>query len=278
LKVFLTALAIADDIGAVLVIALFYTEKVRLGALVAAAVFLAVIVVANRRRVRRPGVYALLAVGVWVAVFVSGIHATVAGILVALMVPVRARIEPQKFFEAAEENLEALRSTRLTKESMIANADQLEALRGMYYAAADMRPPGLILEQSFHRTQAFFILPLFALFNAGVALDAESSAALLEPISLGIILGLFVGKQLGVTLFGWLAIKSGRAAMPEGVTWSQLWGVSCLAGVGFTMALFIGELAFLDPSMIAEAKIGILAASLVSGIVGFVILQKALPP
>jgi NhaA family Na+:H+ antiporter len=277
LKVFLTALAIADDLGAVLVIALFYTEKVRWVALVVATVFLLLLAVASRARVRRTGIYAVLVLGVWIAVFVSGVHATVAGILVALMVPIRARIDPESFLGTAEENLAALRQTELTKESMVADEGQLLAIESMYWTAADMRPPGLVFERRLHLTQAFLILPLFALFNAGVVLRAENLKVPPDPIALGIILGLIVGKQLGVTLFSWLAVRSGYAVLPQGVNWGQIWGVSCLAGVGFTMSLFIGELAFVDPASLTEAKMGILIASLLAGVWGFLVLRRALP-
>lgn len=278
LKVFLTALAIADDIGAVLVIALFYTETISVPALLVAGGFLALLVVANRVHLRRPGIYILLAIGCWAAVFASGVHATVAGILVAMVVPVRARIDPSEFFERATGGVSRLQELEgaLTRHSMLERSDQLEILDDLHEATGAMRPSGITLEHLLHPVQAFFILPLFALFNAGVRLEAGSIAALPAPITLGILLGLFVGKQIGIPLFSWLAIKSGRASLPEGVTWPMVWGASCLAGVGFTMSLFISDLAFRDPALIAEAKIGILAASLLSGLVGYLVLHKAL--
>ncbi|MGB5399471.1 MAG: Na+/H+ antiporter NhaA, partial [Thermoanaerobaculia bacterium] len=152
-----------------------------------------------------------------------------------------------------------------------------EALRTIDLAATDMLPPGLVLERYLHLGQAFLILPLFAFFNAGVTIGGDIFQTLANPVSLGIVLGLVLGKQIGVFLFSWLAIKSGRAALPAGVTWGQIWGTSCLAGVGFTMSLFISELAFKDPEIISEAKIGILAASLVAGILGYLVLTRALP-
>ncbi|TNF71601.1 MAG: Na+/H+ antiporter NhaA [Acidobacteria bacterium] len=277
LKVFLTALAIADDLGAVLVIALFYTEKVRLGALVVAAVFLFMLFVASNRRVRRVGVYVFLVLGVWIAIFASGVHATVAGILVALMIPVRARIDPEKFFSTAEESLATLRKSDLTRDSMVDDEEQMIALEELHGAAGDMAPPGPVLEHYLHLPQAFLILPLFALFNAGVVLGEGLFETLANPISIGIVLGLVVGKQLGVWLFSWLAIRSGYADMPEGVTWAQIWGVSCLAGVGFTMSLFVSELAFKDPELVSEAKVGILVASLIAGVWGYLVLARSLP-
>jgi len=140
-----------------------------------------------------------------------------------------------------------------------------------------MRPVGLSLEHYLHPVQALLILPVFALANAGVPLGEGILEALVNPICIGIIAGLFLGKQVGITLCSWLAIKAGHAALPEGVTWGQLWGAGCLAGVGFTMSLFVADLAFDDPSIIASAKLGILVASLLSGIVGYVVLSRSLP-
>lgn len=277
LKVFLTALAIADDLGAVLVIAVFYTEKVRLGALAVAGVFLFLLFLAANARVRRVGVYAFLVLGVWIAIFASGVHATVAGILVALMIPVRARIDPEKFFSSAEEALSKLKRSDLTRDSMVDDEEQMMAIKELHDAATDMAPPGPLLEHYLHLSQAFLILPLFALFNAGVNLGEGIWETLSNPISIGIVLGLVVGKQLGVSLFSWLAIRSGYAELPEGVNWGQIWGVSCLAGVGFTMSLFVSELAFKDAELVSEAKVGILVASLIAGVWGYLVLTRSLP-
>jgi NhaA family Na+:H+ antiporter len=277
LKVFLTALAIADDIGAVLVIALFYTETIRLGALIVAGVFLFLIVSAVRFGIRRRGIYLLLALGVWVAVFASGIHATVAGILVALMIPVKPRVDPPQVAEDVSRIAERLRDPALTTASVLHDHDALEAIEDLHTCAIRARPAGLSLEHYLHPVQAFLILPLFALFNAGVAVELDSLGDLLEPVTLGIVAGLVIGKQIGVTLFSWLAIRSGRAVMPEGVTWAQLWGVSCLAGVGFTMSLFVSDLAFRQAELVSEAKIGIIIASVLAGIFGMIVLSRALP-
>ena len=138
-----------------------------------------------------------------------------------------------------------------------------------------MIPSGIALEHALHRIVSFIILPLFALFNAGVVLNKDRLALLDDPVTLGVILGLFVGKQIGITLFTWLTVKSGRGSRPEGVTWPMIYGVSCLAGVGFTMSLFISELAF-KGILVDEAKIGILAGSLLSGVWGYLVLRRAI--
>lgn len=277
LKVFLTALAIADDLGAVLVIALFYTAEINIFALILAGGLMAVLFALNVWRIRRLTPYLLVIVGIWLAVFASGVHATVAGILIAMMMPIKGKICAKRFFEIIESNLAKLKASNLSEVSMIEDSEQMDALWQIDRATEDMRPAGLSLEQILHPVQALIILPIFALANAGVPLGAGILGALANPISIGIIAGLFLGKQLGILAFCWLAIKTGKAALPEGVTWGHLWGAGCVAGVGFTMSLFVSGLAFSDPSIIANAKVGILAASLLSGVVGFVILNKTLP-
>jgi NhaA family Na+:H+ antiporter len=277
LKVFLTALAIADDIGAVLVIALFYSANLKLGALAVAGIFMLLIVGARAIGIRRSGIYLLLATGVWLSVLVSGIHATVAGILVAMLVPIRANIEPEKFMERARSRLAELESSNLTHDSMVDDKAQLHALDDIHQTTGDMIPPGIALENHLHPVQSFLILPLFALFNAGVYLGGDALSRVTDPIGMGILFGLFFGKQIGVVGFSWIAVKSGIADLPDGVNWNQIWGASCLAGVGFTMSLFITELAFDDPVHIATAKLGILEASLIAGVLGYWILNRSLP-
>jgi NhaA family Na+:H+ antiporter len=278
LKVFLTAVAIADDIGAVFVIAIFYTANVNLVALwVAIALFL-LLVAANRAHLRAPMVYVLLGLGVWAGVFASGIHATVAGILVAFAVPIRARIEPGEFFNRmrrAGRDLEEVKEDELSRVSMILEPAQMEWLDDLQHTIGDMIPSGIALEHAMHRIVSFIILPLFALFNAGVVLNQERLQLLDDPVTLGVILGLVLGKQIGVTLFTWLAVKSGRGSRPEGVTWPMIYGVSCVAGVGFTMSLFISELAF-KGILMDEAKIGIIVGSLISGVWGYLVLRRAI--
>jgi len=282
-KVFLTALAIADDIGAILVIALFYTGIKSLLACFFAMGFLAALGIAVWVfRIRRLSIILILIFACWVSVFLSGIHATVAGILIAMIVPVRARLDPQKFLAIIEEKLTFLKSRTLTKESAVFDHEQLDALDAMHVAADDMRPSAIALEHYFHPTQALFVLPLFALANAGVKLEGNVFEVLLSPVCLGIMGGLVVGKQVGIFGCAWVIIKSGWASLPPGATWSHIYGASCLAGIGFTMSLFIAGLAFRDAGgmgdeLLAEAKLGVLVASLISGIIGYVVLHGTLP-
>jgi NhaA family Na+:H+ antiporter len=279
LKVFLTALAIADDLGAVLVIALFYTEKINLVALIASAVFLVLIGLANRAGVRRFGVYVWLVLGVWLAIFASGVHATVAGILVAMMVPLRPRLEPGAFFELLSDRMAEWKASgqKITADSVILDESHYEAIAELDHKTAELRPAGLAFEHYLHQPQAFYVLPLFAFFNAGVRIGGDALGSLANPISIGIILGLVVGKQIGVTVFSWLAVRLGWASLPEGVNWLQIWGLSCLAGVGFTMSLFVSELAFYGSELVDEAKLGILTASLVAGVLGALVISRNLP-
>jgi len=277
LKVFLTALAIVDDLLAVLVIAFFYTDQLNVPALICAAALLGLIHLVIRNQIRQPVLVFLLATGVWLSVFLSGIHATIAGILLAMVIPVRATMEPDEFFATLRRHKAWLRENRLTKNSVVADRNQRWAIVEIYLAAEKMIPPGLYLEERLHPVQAFLILPLFALFAAGVRMDEATLAAFPGPAALGILAGLFLGKQIGVWGGCYLLVKSGLTELPAGVNWSQVWGVSLLAGIGFTMSIFISELAFTDPAILADAKIGIFLASILAGAGGALVLKMSLP-
>ena len=155
---------------------------------------------------------------------------------------------------------------------MIHDRTQLDAISNLRRAAQEMQPPGLIFEELLHPFVVFFILPLFAFFNAGVRIDGSIANTLIQPVGLGVGIGLVFGKQIGITLFSWLAVKSGKAALPAGVGWGELYGAACLGGIGFTMSLFISELAFETPALVAEAKVGILTASLLAALWGSIVL------
>jgi len=277
LKVFLTALAIADDLGAVAVIALFYTEQINAWALAVAAVFLVVLFPVVRLRVKRRGIVLALMVVVWLAVFASGVHATIAGILLAMVIPVRPAVRPKEFIIEAEAYLDTAKNKIQSGGCIVTDREQLEAIESIHIRAGDALPAGLMLEHALHPVQVWLILPLFALANAGVALGGNVGEILASPLALGIIVGLVVGKPLGITLMSWLVVRSGKGRLPAGVTWTQVAGAGCLAGIGFTMSLFVSDLAFNDETLITAAKVGILAASLTSGILGFAILSRALP-
>lgn len=277
LKVFLTALAIVDDLMAVLVIAVFYTDQINISALIMATFLLALLALIVRNNIHRPVCTFLLIFSVWLCVFLSGIHATIAGVLLAMVVPVKATIEPKEFFNTLKRHKAWLKETKISRQSMVADKQQRQAIQQIYLAAERMIPAGIRLEEHLHPIQAFLILPLFALFAAGVTVDSNTLATFPSTVSLGIIAGLLIGKQVGIVGFSFLVIKSGLTELPAGVSWGQIWGVSLLGGIGFTMSIFISELAFTDAAMIADAKIAIFIASILAGICGYLILQKSLP-
>jgi NhaA family Na+:H+ antiporter len=271
LRVFLAALAIADDLGAVLVIALFYTDQLSVLSLAMGAILLAAMFALNRAGARSAIPYAILGLALWFAVLQSGVHATVAGVLAALAIPARRRIVPAEFAAKSQGLLqEFLDDVRLGRDEL--TADQRDALYSLNRAIDALESPAARLEHALHPWVAYFIMPVFALANAGVHLGGNLVGALLDPVALGVALGLLIGKPIGVTAFAWLAVQAGWAALPNLVNWRHVTGVAVLCGIGFTMSLFIATLAFPDPAALDVAKIGILAGSLVAGLAGWFIL------
>ncbi|MFZ0454929.1 MAG: Na+/H+ antiporter NhaA [Ignavibacteriaceae bacterium] len=274
LKVFVTALAIADDIGAVLVIAFFYTSEISLISLAFAGGIFILLLTANLLGVRNLLIYVVLGIGLWFAFLMSGIHATVAGVLLALTIPSSSRINTKEYIE---------RNTALLRDFDNAGEEELDILkneeRQMYIHEIEnnsekILPPLQRFEHSLAPWVSFVIMPLFALANAGVAIGEGLIESLLSPISTGIVAGLFIGKQAGIFLFSWLSIKFGLSSKPEGVNWKSLYGGGILAGIGFTMSLFITNLAFTNNELIETSKVGILLASLISAIIGYYILNS----
>jgi NhaA family Na+:H+ antiporter len=232
LKVFLTAVAVMDDLGAVLIIALFYTEHIAPVPLALALAVAAALLACNRFGVKRRAPYLALGFLLWLAVLCSGVHATVAGVLLGFMIPLRGRHE---------------------------------------YAPSPLRA----LEKSLHPWTAYCILPLFAFANSGVDFSGISLETLGNPVPFGIALGLFLGKQLGIFLTCFLLIRLGFARLPEGASWRQFYGVCILCGIGFTMSLFIGALAFSAPEHLTETRLGVLAGSFAAGLFGYAWLRCA---
>jgi NhaA family Na+:H+ antiporter len=241
-------------------------------------VFLAALVVANLLGVDRTLVYAVLGVGLWLCFLLSGIHATIAGVLLALTVPAVSFMDPGAFLDRSRYVLERFEKAGEKGENVLANDERQAALHALNHAAYKLEPPLHELEHALNPWVVFAIMPIFALANAGVQLGGGIVEALTSPVALGIVLGLVVGKQLGVTLFAWLAVKSGVAELPEGIGWRHVYGAGWLAGIGFTMSLFITDLAFSEDSLVAAAKLGILCASLIAGAVGWAILRGASRP
>jgi len=269
LKIFLAAVAIVDDLGAVLVIAIFYTAKIDLTMLGAMFGCFAVLIAMNRLAVRSPLAYMAMGIPMWAFCWASGVHATVAGVLLALTIPVKTYLDPVMFEERAAKALQAFRDCR-SEDPHLMTQDRQVALREMELAAEGIQMPLERMEDSLINWVSFFIVPLFALANAGVLLSGGSF--LDSPVGLGVFLGLVLGKPIGVLLFSWIAIASKVATVPRGVTARHLVGVGILTGIGFTMSLFIGELAFgVDPAH-DVAKLATLAASAVMGVAGFAVL------
>jgi len=275
LKIFLTAVAIVDDLGAVLVIALFYTSKIVWISLLIGIVFLIILIIMNRLGVRSPIVYALLGIVLWVAFFKSGVHATIAGVLLAMMIPVRTRINAEGFISNASFFLEEFRTHGKTGESVLTSADQRAAIQAIEVAAEHAQTPLQRLEHILHPWVGYFIMPIFALANAGIAIKGDFLSAFAQPVTLGVMAGLIFGKQIGIFSASYIAVKLGWSDLPSGMTWTRLYGLAWLAGIGFTMSLFIASLAFGESEFLAMSKAGILVASLISGIAGAAILNRA---
>lgn len=273
LKVFLTAFAIVDDIGAVLVIAMFYTDQIAMGPLGSAVMLLAFMFALNRAGVRSPIPYAVLGAVLWVAVLKSGIHATIAGVLAAMAIPAWSRINISRYLAEGRAVLDQYEGSGSSAggEQML-TPRQMAAVHTLEQLSEGVQTPLQRLEHGLHPWVTFLILPVFALANAGVSLTGGGLGLLTHSVSIGIILGLVLGKLVGVTLFSWLAVRMGIAGLPPSVTWKQLFGAACLGGIGFTMSLFIANLAFGDSPLLAAAKIGILAASIIAGLLGAAIL------
>ena len=231
LKIFLLAIAIIDDLGAIVIIAIFYTSELSINALSISMIGFAAAVALNRLGIQRTAPYLLVGVIMWVFVLKSGVHATLAGVLIAFTIPLKAKNEDEALLYKMEHGL--------------------------------------------HPWVAFLILPVFAFANAGVNFTGIGIDDLRQPLTLGIAVGLFLGKQIGVFLATWIGVKSGIARLPENVSWKHIHGVACLTGVGFTMSLFIGSLAFTTVDVMNAVRLGVVLGSVLSGIIGYLLLKSA---
>jgi Na+:H+ antiporter, NhaA family len=280
LKVFLAALAIVDDIGAVLVIAVFYSGGVSGLALAIAGAIVIAAAAANAAGVRRPSAYTLLGVALWAAVLASGIHATIAGVLLAMTIPVRTQVNEAGFLTGAKRAIEdfdaAAAVTAQDRETtVLSNAEHHTAVEELEALCELAQPPLIRMEHALHGIVAFGIMPVFALANAGVSLDAAALRdGLTSPVTIGALIGLLAGKPLGIAGFSWLAVRFRLATLPAGVTRRMLIGAGILGGIGFTMALFIAGLAFTDARQLDAAKLGVLGASALAGLAGYLLLRR----
>lgn len=278
LLVFLTAFAIVDDILAVGVIAVFYTDAIDWWAAAVAVGGLALLGLANRLGFHRWPVYALLGVAVWVAVFESGIHGTIAGILVAMTVPAQSWINPSEFLLRGRQAIDDFERACFIAPSILSNEPQQAATQRMERLCEDVTTPMTHFQVRLNPLVAFVILPVFAFANAGIPVVDGLGDALGSPVTWGVVAGLLVGKPIGITLFAWLAVRTGIALKPAAITWTHIASIAVLGGIGFTVSLFVTELAFAEGAVADEARIGILLGSIVAGGAGYLALRRTLPP
>ena len=271
-RVFLTALAIVDDVGAVLVIATFYSQTIAWGALGVAGLLVLVLFGFNAIGVHRLWPYLLVGVALWYFVHQSGVHATVAGVTLACAIPTRTRTNAAQFSREARSLLDRFDQTESGDFIVLTSNGQQETLVAIEYATKGVTAPILRLEHTLHKFSAFVVMPLFAFANAGVKLTLPIRHA---EIAIGALVGLVIGKPLGIMAAALLAVKSGVARLPHAVGWTSLLGYAWLAGIGFTMSLFIAMLAFHETAPVDAAKLGILAGSLVAGVAGAIVLRIA---
>ena len=277
---FLVALAIVDDLGAVLVIALFYTETIALDALGIAAGLFGVLIVLNMIGVRNALPYFFVAVLLWYALLISGVHATLAGVIGALTVPARPKYNPDRFSEYVEELMERFRDSHEHGANIVTNDEMRAVVQTLENGVHNVQAPLQRLEHAWHIPVAYLVIPIFALANAGIPLEFESlGATLSDPVMLGVVFGLVVGKFIGITGASWLMLRLGLAELPKDTRFLQIAGVSLLGGIGFTMSIFVSQLAFGDNlALLVMAKTGILLGSLIAGIAGFVWLYLVSRP
>ncbi len=275
LKVFFTALAITDDLGAVLVIALFYTTHIEWSALIAGALILAVLFGLNRARVFSPFPYAILGIGLWLAFLESGVHPTIAGVLLAMTIPTRSPANTGVMLAQCVtilDNYEMPGAAQSNRE-----ASHQAAVQTLENITDRLLSPAQRLERDLHPWSTYLILPVFALSNAGITLSGGGGETLLDGVSLGIISGLVLGKPFGIYLASRLAVRLGLAELPPDLNWRQIFSASWLAGIGFTMSLFIANAGFSDPALLNTAKLAILIASVAAGVVGWGLLNWSSP-
>ncbi len=268
---FLLALAIVDDLGAVIVIAVFYTHQLNWTALGLVGLFFFLLYALNRAGVRHSLPYFLFGILLWIAMLKSGVHATLAGVLTALVIPTRSRIDSQRFRQHVLNLLDKFKQCNTQETDLIRNECQSHLVQNLEKGVEAVVPPLQRLEHSFHLPVAFIVIPLFALANADVPIHvAQLGGTLTNPITLGVILGLVVGKCVGIAGISLLTIKLGIARLPKGATPFHIIGVGLLGGIGFTMSIFIAELGFQDhPESLIMAKTGVLFASLIAGVLGY---------
>ena len=281
LLTFLVALAIVDDLGAVMVIAVFYTETINFPALMIAAVMLLLLVSFNLGGIRRPLPYVLLGIILWIAMLKSGVHATLAGILLAFTIPMRPKYDAARFLSHINEMVEKIKNSYLREENIVKNDELRSRVHALEKGVHLVQAPAQVMERTMHIPSAYIIIPIFSLANAGIPFEWSSLGSVVtHPVSMGITAGLVFGKLFGIAGFSWLAIKFGLTSLPHDINFKHIVGVALMGGIGFTMSIFIAELGFAHSAEdLLMAKTGILVASVLAGVSGFIwlYLTSAIP-
>jgi NhaA family Na+:H+ antiporter len=276
LKIFLTAFAVVDDIGGILVIALFYTSHLDITYLLYALGVLFVLLIGNRLKFNNRWFYISVGVVLWYFFLQSGIHATIAGVIVAFTVPARPNFKTGKYINHIKESIKYFPVT--PAKGMILNKQQINVLKSIESASDRVISPLQWLEDGLHGFVNYIVLPLFAFANAGVVLNLTAGEQVLGTLAIAIASGLVVGKFVGIYLFTWLTIKLRLSVLPQGMTWSNLTGICLLGGIGFTVSLFIANLSFGEnAALLEQAKLGVLAGTLLAGVLGYIVLHFTLP-
>jgi len=269
LKIFLAALAIVDDLGAIVVLAVFYpTHTIDVQLLIYAALVFALLLVFNRLNIRRPSFYIIPGIVLWFLILGSGIHATIAGVLIAMTIPGKNSINEVRFIVGCRYLLNRFSAASNHNVMVLENQEQQQVIHSLHYKLKQVHPLMLRFEHALHPWVTFIIMPVFALANAGVILNAKIFSPPFEPIIPGIFFGLLIGKPLGIFLASWLAVKLKIAELPNEIKWSQIFSVGIIAGIGFTMSIFIDNLAFTDFAIIDTGKATILGTSFLAALIG----------
>jgi len=271
LLTFLVALAIVDDLGAVVVIALFYTETLSIPALTLVAVTIGLLLALNLGGIRRSLPYVLLGIVLWIAMLKSGVHATLAGVILAFTIPMRPKYNPERFLSHINRLVVKIKEAYSREENILKNDELRSRVKALGEGVELVQAPAQVMERKMHLPSAYIIIPVFAFANAGIVIDWSSFGSIVtHPVSLGITAGLVVGKLIGIAGFSWLAVKAGITSLPYEVNFKHIIGVALMGGIGFTMSIFIAELGFThQPENLIMAKTGILLASMIAGISGF---------
>lgn len=274
-KVFLTTLAIVDDLGSVIVIALFYTSQINMLNLALGLAFLVLMFIGNRLGVKNVLFYGLLGIGgVWVSFLTSGIHATISAVLAAMVIPADSRI-PEAAFIARIKKLTRQFERAGSNDVRTLEPDQLKILAKVQQDSAQAIPPLQQLEHQLHPFVSFVVMPIFALANAGISfVDMDVQVLFANQVAIGVLCGLLLGKPIGIAVAVWVTEKLGIGRRSRSMTWRMVWGIGCLASIGFTMSMFVTMLAFTTPAHLIQAKVGILVASIFGATVGYLLLRK----